>query len=95
MVTGEPVHRLEDAVEVLALHGSSSSSAARRSASLSARIIALHDRDAAFAEEHVLGAAQADASRAERVGQLGLVGQVGVGADAEAAALVGPARAAC
>ena len=50
----------------------------------------LHDRDAAFAEEHVLGAAQADAARAEVVGQLRLIGQVGVGAHAQTAELVGP-----
>ena len=38
----------------------------------------------------MLGAAEADAARAERVRQLGLVRQIGVGADAHAAELVRP-----
>ena len=92
MVTGFAVHRLEHAVEVVALQRQQ----------LVERLAAvrfglgqdhlLHDRDAAFAEEHVLGAAQPDAARAERVGELRLVGQVGVRAHAEAAELVRPAE---
>ena len=41
-------------------------------------------------EEHVLGAAQADALGAELAGLGGVVGGVGVGADLQAAVLVGP-----
>ena len=44
----------------------------------------------AIAQEHVLGAAQADALRAEVAGQLGVLGVVGVGAHAQGAELVGP-----
>ena len=40
-------------------------------------------REAVLGEEHVLGAAQADALGAERVGDLGVARDVGVGADAE------------
>ena len=51
-----------------------------------------HGVDAVALEEHVLGAAEADALRAEgdRVGDL--VGLVRVGADLQAAELVGPAH---
>ena len=52
----------------------------------SARISAL-DQRAALAEEHVLGAAQADALRAEAAGAGGVLGGVGVGPHAQ------PARA--
>ena len=42
------------------------------------------------AEEHVLGAAQADASRTEGVRDRGLVRLIGVGSDLHPAELVGP-----
>ena len=89
------VHRLEHAVEVGALQRQQ---LVQRRAAI--RLVVgedhlLHLLDAALAEEHVLGAAQPDAARAERVGELRLVGQVGVGADAERPLLVGPRRAAC
>ena len=41
-------------------------------------------------KEHMLGAAQADALRAEVLGLAGVLGSVGVGADLEGAVLVGP-----
>ena len=84
------VHRLEDAVEILALQRQQ---LVERRAAIGLVVgedHPLHDRDAALAEEHVLGAAQADAAGAEGVRELRLVGQVGVGADAEPAELVGP-----
>ncbi len=52
-----------------------------------------HDHLAHFGdviEEHVLGPAQADALGAERHGGRGLFGQIGVGADAQLAMLLGP-----
>jgi hypothetical protein len=42
-------------------------------------------------EEHVFGAAQADAGGAERDGVGGLFGGIGIGADLEASDLVAPA----
>jgi hypothetical protein len=51
----------------------------------------LHVLDAVLGEEHVLGAAQADAFGAELAGGLGVARDVGIGAHAELAAeLVGP-----
>ena len=84
------VHRLEHAVEVAALQRQQ---LVERLAAI--RLVVgedhpLHDGDAAFAEEHVLGAAEADAARAERVCGLGLVRLIRVGADAEPPVLVGP-----
>ena len=51
-----------------------------------------HGRQPVLLEEHVLGAAQADALRAERAGPLGVARVVGVGPDLEAAHLIGPAE---
>ena len=50
----------------------------------------MNDWDAAFTEEHVFGAAQADAARAERVRNLGLVWLIGVGAHAQPAEPIRP-----
>ena len=83
-------HRLEDAVEVLALQRQQLVERLAAIALVVGEDHPLHDRDASFAEEHVLGTAQPDAPRAERVGDLRLIRQVGVGADAEPAQLVGP-----
>ena len=49
-----------------------------------------HGDDPLVAEEHVLGAAQADPLGAELAGLGGVLGRVGVGADLERADLVGP-----
>jgi hypothetical protein len=68
------VHRLEHAVEVLALHRQELVQRLATICFVVARIMRLHDRNATFAKEHVLCAAQADAARAELVGGLGLVG---------------------
>ena len=85
------VHRLEHAVEVLALHRQQLGERGATVRLVVRQDHALHDRNAALAEEHVLGAAQADAARAELVGELGLIGLVGVGAHAKPPELVGPA----
>ena len=95
IVTGVAVHRLEHAVEVVALQRQQLVERLPAIGFVVGEDHPLHDRDAALAEEHVLGAAQPDAARAERVGELGLIRQVGVGADAQRAELVGPRRAAC
>ncbi len=42
-----------------------------------------HGEDASLAEKHVLGAAEADAARAEAAGERGVFGAVGVGAHAQ------------
>jgi hypothetical protein len=53
----------------------------------------LHDvRKPVLREEHVLGAAQADAARAERERDLGVARDVRVGADAQAPDVVRPAQ---
>ena len=91
MVTGSPRHDLEDAVEVAVLHRAGAWPApARRPASSSARIIWRTGGDALGVEEHVLGAAQADALGAELAGHAAVGGRVGIGADLHAAELVGP-----
>ena len=84
------LHRLEDALKVAALHGQD----------LVERALALllgarddhlaHGGDAVVGEEHVLGAGQADALRAEVEGHAGIVGVVRVGAHAEVAVFVRP-----
>ena len=86
------LHGLEHAVEVLALQRQQFVERLPAIGLVVGEDHPLNDRDAPFAEEHVLGAAQADAAGAERVGDLGLVRQVGIGADAHPAELVGPAR---
>ena len=90
IVTGVPVHRLEDAVEVVALQRQQLVERLAAIGLVVGQDHPLHDRDAALAEEHVLGAAQADAARAERVGELRLIRQIGVRADAQPPELVGP-----
>ena len=53
----------------------------------------LHERQTIFGEEHVLGAAEADAFGAELAGDFGVARDIGVGANAELAAeFVGPAH---
>ena len=84
------VHRLEHAVEVVALQRQQLVERLAAVGFVVGQDHLLDDRDAAFAEEHVLGAAQADAARAERVGELGLVRLIGVGADVERPLLVRP-----
>ncbi len=85
-----PFHRLEHAVEIVALQRQQLVERFPALGLVVGEDHPLHDRDAAFAEEHVLGAAQPDAARAERVRELRLVRQIGVRTDAEAPVLVGP-----
>jgi len=87
---GLALHGLVQALEVGALHGQQ----------LGQGLLPLlhslgddhlpHGGDAVGVEEHVLGAAEADALGAELGGLLGVTGGVGVGADAQGAVLVGP-----
>ena len=88
----QAVHRREDADEVLAL---------QRQQLLQGRAAVLlvgrqdhrpHRLDPLALEEHVLGAAQADAFGTELAGPLGVGRRVGVRADLQRAILVGPAH---
>ena len=92
---GRAVHRLEHAVEVVALERQQLVERGAAIGFVVRQNHPLHDRDAAFAEEHVLRAAQTDAARAEGVGQLRLIRQVRVGADAERAELVRRSSGSC
>ena len=65
MVTGRPSMISKSSTKSSRWNGRSLASAARRPFSSSARIICAHGDDAVAAEEHVLGAAQADALGAE------------------------------
>ena len=84
----QPVHLAKDPGEVLALHGQQ-----RRQRRVPALVVLGDDQPlhqlAARAQEHVLGPAQPDALRAEPPGSGGVLGVVGVRADAEAAYGVG------
>ena len=71
-------------------NGSSRSSAARRLALGRGHDHLLHDRQPLLGHEHVLGAAEADPLGAELARLGGVLRRVGVGADPEAAELVGP-----
>src|SRR6266849_1524572 len=82
------VHPLEHAVEILALQWEKFVQRLPSIGFVVGKDHPLDYRDAALAEEHVLGAAQSDASRAKRVCQLGLIRQVGVRANPEAAILI-------
>ena len=82
----EAVHRREQPGEILALHGQQLDQRLAAVFSSRARIIACTIRQAVFGEEHVLGAAQADAFGAERARGLGIARDVGIGAHAELAA---------
>ena len=92
MVTGSPSIASKMPTKSAFWNGSSLASAALRPASSDARIISRIASDAVLAEEHVLGAAQADALGAELAGLGGVGRGVGVGADLQLAALVGPAH---
>ena len=88
----QAAHDREQLDEVLALHRQQLGQ--RRAA---ARLVVgedhlAHRDDAVALEEHVLGAAQADAFRAEIARGLGVERRLGVGAHLHAAHLVGPAH---
>ncbi len=83
-------HRLEDAHEVLALHREQLVERRLADRLVVGKDHVAHERHAVGAEEHVLSAAEADALRAECDRLSGMLGRVGVGADAQLAELVGP-----
>ena len=87
----EAVHGLEEAGEILALHGQQPLQGFAAGLFVARQNHGLHVLDAAFGEEHVLRAAEADAFGAEAAGGLGVTRNIGIGAHAEAAAeFVGP-----
>ena len=95
MVTGRPCHDLEQLDEVAALHRQDLGQ--RRAAARPRRRRRIISRTATMrsgVEEHVLGAAQADALGAELARRPRVGGRVGVGADLQPARLVGPAPSA-
>ena len=77
-------------LEVGALHGQDLGERAAAAGLVVGADHLAHGEDAALLEEHVLGAAQADALGAEVARLLGLARRVGVGAHAERARRVGP-----
>jgi hypothetical protein len=86
------VHALEDAVEVLTLQRQQLRQRPSAVGFTCRENHALHDRDAPFAEEHVLGSAQPDALGAERMCEFGLIRLIRVRAYPEPAELVGPGQ---
>ena len=93
ITTGISVHRFEQTGEIGTLHRQ------KLLQRLAARFLVarqnhrLHERQTIFGEEHVLGAAEADALGAELPRDLGIARNVGIGAHAELAAeLIGPAH---
>ena len=88
----QPGHRLEDPLEVGLLERQQP---VERGAALRLGLgqdHLLHDRQPLVAEEHVLGAAEADALGAELARAGGVLGVVGVRAHVEAPLVVGPAE---
>ena len=94
MVTGRPSIASKMPSKSERWSFSSSSSAASSSTAAVGEDQALHDRQA-VAEEHVLGAAEADALGAELARHLRVVGQVGVGAHLQRAGTRRPSRGSC
>ena len=90
MVTGQPAHLAQDALEVAALHGQDLGERALAALEVVGEEHLAHGVDAIALEEHVLGAAEADALGAERAREARLLRAIGVGADAEPARLVRP-----
>ena len=77
---GLALHFLEHAVKVLPLQWEQLLQGGAAVLLVVGKDHALDDRDAPFAEEHVLGAAETNATRAKRVGELRLIGQIRIGA---------------
>ena len=86
------VHRLEDRLEVGALHREQLGERAPPSALVARDDHLAHGVNAVALEEHVLGATQADPFGAERRAPTRVLRRVGVGAHLEPARFVGPAR---
>ena len=83
-------HRLEDPLEVGLLERQEPVERVAASFLVAREDHLLHDGQPILAEEHVLGAAEADALRAELARLRGVLGVVGVRAHLQAARLVGP-----
>ena len=85
-------HDLEQRLEVGALHGQHLGERLAAAGLVVGADHLAHGEDAAFLEEHVLGAAEPDALGAELAGLARLARRVGVGAHAQRPRLVGPAH---
>ena len=83
-VHGQAVHGGEDALEILALHGQQLGQGVLPAFGVGGEDHLAHGEDAIPLEEHVLGAAEADALSPEGSGDGGIVRGVGVGADLHA-----------
>ena len=86
----QPRHRLEDRLEVGLLEREEPVERVAAALLVAREDHLLHDGQPLVAEEHVLGAAEADALRAELARLRGVLGVVGVRAHLEAPRLVGP-----
>ncbi len=82
----EAVHGFEQAGEIAALHAQELGQGLAAILFGVAQDHGLHVRQPVLGEEHVLGAAQADALSAEAARRFGVARDIGIGADAEAAA---------
>ena len=86
----QPGHRLEDRLEVGLLEREEPVERVAAAFLVAGEDHLLHDGQPLLAEEHVLGAAEADALRAELARLRGVLGVVGVRAHLQAARVVGP-----
>ena len=93
MTTGKPSMALKRPGEIGALHGQELLQRFAAGFFVARQNHLLHEGQAIFGEEHMLGAAEADAFGAELAGDVGVARDIGIGAHAELAAeLVGPAH---
>ncbi len=90
MVTGRPSMIVNSSTKSARCIGRSLSSAARRAAVVAGEDHLAHRDDAVLLEEHVLGAAKADALGAEGERRPGVGRRLGIGADPHPPRLVGP-----
>ena len=86
----QPGHRLEDRLEVGLLEREEPVERVAAALLVAGEDHLLHDGQPLLAEEHVLGAAEADALRAELARLRGVLGVVGVRAHLQVPRLVGP-----
>ncbi len=84
------VHGPEETFKVAALHGQQQIQRRLAACLAAGRDHLLHDGQTFFFEEHVLGAAEADAFGAVAAGTLCILRIVGIGPDTQLANLVGP-----
>ena len=86
----ETLHRLEESGEVGALHGQQLLEGGATVLLGASHDHGAHEGKTILGEEHVLGAAEADAFGSEGDGSLGIARNVGIGADLEAAMGIDP-----